>query len=72
MNRSIMTINWVLLCLTEPSLCEENFKHGMHSGRHTVQIISIDVIKFTYVQMNMQQQEEAGKETIRIVCMVNG
>ena len=72
MNRSIMTINWVLLCSTEPSfLCEENFKHGMHSGRYTVQIILIDVIKFTYVQMNMQQQEEAGKETNRIVCMVN-
>ena len=68
-----MTINWVLLCSTEPIfLCEENFKHGMHSGEYTVQVILIDMIKFTYVQMDMQQQEEAGKETNRIVCMVKG
>ena len=38
-----MTINWVLLCSTEPSfLCEENFQHDMHSGRYTVQITLID------------------------------
>ena len=34
----------------------------MHSGKYTVQIILIDVIKFTYVQMNMQEQEEAKKK----------
>ena len=39
---------------------------------YTVQVILIDMIKYTYVQMDTQQQEEAGKETNRIVCMVKG
>ena len=36
-----MTVNWVLLCWTEPSfLCEENFRHGLHSGIYSAGYIN--------------------------------